>query len=157
MALAPHEEPIRFVYVHARVVRRIATIFPGIHVGQTEALLLARTWFDYFERDSGAIKRIVDWTGANPKWKRKVTKQLALCVQNGVMNTKPSKRGTAIYVSEKGKRILELYEQRYQEVIEEYIGMRGRNIKIKKDKILARKTPGRRALSTRPQKEPENN
>lgn len=122
-------------YIHARCARRIAALY-GLHYNEVDALCIFNTYLHRFCKDSGSARMVSHWSGARANWKRKVTKSLGLCVLAGVLGTKKTRGGaTTMFMSDKGKQIIETYNERFWEVLRELEAIRAGNIKEKEDKF----------------------
>lgn len=70
--------------------------------------------------------QFIDWTGARPNWKKRLREGQAEALEYGYIELIPSSTGHAVDLSEKGKRLIEEYDRRYKEIVQD---MRERRIR----------------------------
>lgn len=101
----------------AKATRWIAAQY-GLHASQLEALSIVYAYLDrkgWIDRGTNQ-QDIVCWSGARRKWQSKVIRNIADCVEQGVLQRVPFGRGFRVQITQKGLTILEAWVNRLNEL-----------------------------------------
>jgi len=124
--------------IHIKTKRRLCTYFGSLGY-ETKFYLTDRVlntlgifelWCVMNNKIAGSIKNIVHWSGYSSSWVRDYTWGMNKCVELGYLERIKFKRGYVIGLTEKGQRIIEMYDKMWDVVIKEIEG-RG-NVLIEK-------------------------
>lgn len=108
---------VREVQVHNKTVRLLAAKYPGLHADMLNSLAIVDTYLILHKRQRQSIEHVLDWSGANTKWKRKIGRGITELILEGYLIGE----GKSVSISEEGARILEDYNVKFEEAKQTYI------------------------------------
>lgn len=103
--------------VHNKAARLIASKYPGLHANMLNSLAIVDTYLLLHNRQRQHVDLVIDWSGANNQWKKKIGRGITELILEGYLIT----LGKSIAISEKGARILQEYDNIFEEAKEIYI------------------------------------
>lgn len=106
--------------VHLKAVRRLANVAGGGAM-ELDALGIVDTWCALNQRVGGGHETIVDWSGYTKNWKAKVYSGIRGCVKIDWLFWAKSGKGYIICVSDRGRNVLKLYDEKFAQVQQEFI------------------------------------
>lgn len=103
--------------IHAKATRHIAGVF-GLNLWGLEYLGALVVYIDKEGRHGAGVDelRFIDWTGARSNWKRRMKQGGAECLALGMVDRFPFGTGYCIDISQKGERVIEEYNRRFEEI-----------------------------------------
>jgi len=105
------------VQVHNKAVRMLAGKYSGMHANLFNSLAIVSTYLGLHNRQRQSIEHILDWSGANIQWKRKVERGIKDLVNSGFLLIE----GKSVWLSEEGRRVLDDYNKTWEEAKGIYI------------------------------------
>lgn len=123
----PLAKRVNEIQIHNKAIRTIASKYPGMHANMMQSLAIVDTYLLLNNRRSQNIETILDWSGASIPWKRKVSAGITELILEGYLIT----TGKSVTISEEGSRILQDYENIFQDSIKIYLE-RAEKVKNKK-------------------------
>lgn len=105
------------VQVHNKAVRMLAGKYSGMHANLFNSLAIVSTYLGLHKRERQSIEHILDWSGANIQWKRKVDRGINDLVNMGFLLIK----GKSVWLSEEGRKILDDYNKTWEDAKSIYI------------------------------------
>lgn len=123
--------------IDAKAIRGVCGMY-GITANELEALAILETYLVLHDRvNVGAAERaIIDWSGARPGWKKKMRQAFAMAKHGGWVDEFRSKQGHAIDLTDKGRSVLDAYNRRYAEILEDLESKRWKLLLEKETKRL---------------------
>ena len=112
-------KPMNEIPIHNKTVRAVAARFEGINQDAINILGIASTYMILKGRIADNRERIVDWSGARPNWKKRMNRGIDEGLKEGIFNRIEGPFPNWIEISQKGERILEFYNSRFEEIREE--------------------------------------
>jgi len=113
----PLAKRVNELQVHNKTIRTIASKYPGMHAPMLNSLAIVETYLLLHNRQSQNIETILDWSGASIPWKKKVGRGITELILEGYLIT----LGKSIAISEEGSKILQDYENIFEESKKIYI------------------------------------
>jgi len=80
-------------------------------------LVIVDTYLSLFNKERQTEDKIIDWSGANNQWKRKVGKGIYKAIEEGNL----LQIGKSLEVTERGTKILQDYNSIFEEAKQIYI------------------------------------
>ena len=126
-------KPINEIQVHNKAARMIINKYAGITPMALNSLAIVETYLLLHGKQRQHVDLIIDWSGAAAAWKRKIGRGITELILEGYLIT----TGKSISISEEGARILQDYDNIFEEAKQIYLerAEKARNYKRpKKDK-----------------------
>jgi len=108
------------VQVHNKAVRMLAARLGGMSLEGFNSLVIVGTYLSLFERSAENRDFIIDWSGAHNPWKRKVSKGIAKAIEEGNL-IETGRQGKSLELTERGSKILQDYNNIFEEAKQIYI------------------------------------
>lgn len=107
---------------HHKALRHVCGVFPEINQWGVEFVGILLTWLRLHGRENvgGALDTVSDWSGARRRWDKRIKEGCAEAVAGGFVEAIPYGNGGYVYdITQKGRRMLQAYDRRYNEVKED--------------------------------------
>jgi len=105
------------IQVHNKAARMIMIKYPGMTANGLNSLAIVETYLLLHNRQRQHIDFIIDWSGAAAAWKKKIGRGITELILEGYLIT----TGKSILISEEGARVLQDYEDRFEEAKQIYL------------------------------------
>lgn len=123
------------VQVHNKAVRMLAGKYSGMHANLFNSLAIVSTYLGLHKRQRQSIEHILDWSGANIQWKRKVERGIKDLVNMGFLLIE----GKSVWLSEEGRRVLDDYNKTWEDAKGIYINKAQKALLKRKQATESRK------------------
>jgi len=105
------------IQVHNKAARMIIIKYPGMTPNALNSLAIVETYLLLHNRQRQHIDFVIDWSGAAAAWKKKIGRGITELILEGYLIT----LGKSIAISEEGTRILQDYENIFEEAKQIYL------------------------------------
>ena len=105
--------------IHAKVVRRVWAQMEGIGPDVLDSLAIVNLWCMIHGKIGGGQSAIVSWSGYRKNWKTRVKEGITKGLRLGVFEEIPGIGGNKLCITSKGERVLDLYDQKFAQEVED--------------------------------------
>lgn len=105
------------IQIHNKTIRTLAAIHSDLNPGIAEAIAITELYLQLHGLKKRSRDLVVDFSGARTAWKARVNKEIDQAIESGYIISEG--KGT-IYVSQKGKQLIEEYNRIYEEAANTY-------------------------------------